>query len=83
MSWEQQGGAVPGAGRLRNGPNTAVPAAAKQGHSCPLDPARGSKVLTCPRLGLPSLAVRSLCLPYHTLVPGGVGTPPFSSPRSR
>lgn len=46
--------AAPGAGMLCNGQNSAVPAAAKQSHSCPVDPASGSKVLTCPKLGLPS-----------------------------
>lgn len=64
MSWERQGGAAPGAGRLCNGQSTAVPASAKQSHSCPVDPAPGSKVLTCPRLGLAT--GRSLCLPHHT-----------------
>lgn len=54
MSWKRRREAVPGAGRLCNGQNTAVPAAAKQSHSCPVDPGTDSKVLTCPQLGLPS-----------------------------
>lgn len=58
MSWEQQGVAAPGPGRLCHGKDTAVPAAAKQSHSCPVDPAPDSKVLTC--LGWVFLASRSL-----------------------
>lgn len=81
MFCELQGGAAPGAGRLCNGQSTAVPASARQSHSCPVDPAPGSKVLTCPRLGLANR--RSRRLPPHTLaVPGGVGTAPSLLPKA-
>lgn len=78
MSWEWQGAAGLGAGRLCNGQSTAVPAAAKQSHSCPVDLAPGSKVLTCPTLGL--LLLGASCLPPHTIA---LPEAPFSFPRPR
>lgn len=78
MSWEWQGAAGLGAERLCNGQSTAVSSAAKQSHSCPVDLAPGSKVLTCPRLGL--LLLGASCLPPHTIA---LPEAPFSFPRPR